>query len=295
MRSAESGDLECVEILLEAGANVDHDANGTALARAHTRGVARRLLDSGADPAGLSQEGRRALLGLPPHQDPALITAAREDFQRAFTRTFGQTNPQPMDAPFWHSMIRSGVSGYHAGQLFSDASAESIAPVWSAQRFGQSITILPDGRIVQIAGEHEDHYDPDFCIYNDVFVHMVDGSIAVYGYPEAVFPPTDFHTATLVGDSVFVIGSLGYPESRRYGETPVFRLDTHTFQMEPVETKGDPPGWLYKHQAVASGPREIRVWGGKVVTRGRENEEHRDNADTFVLDLDRQRWRRASA
>jgi hypothetical protein len=27
----------------------------------------------------------------------------------------------------------------------------------------------------------------------------------VYGYPESVFPPTDFHTATLVGEFIYVI------------------------------------------------------------------------------------------
>jgi len=25
---------------------------------------------------------------------------------------------------------------------------------------------LPDGRLVSVGGEHEDYYDPDFCIYN---------------------------------------------------------------------------------------------------------------------------------
>ena len=78
-----------------------------------------------------------------------------------------------------------------------------------AKRFGQSLTLLPDGLAVQIGGEHEDYYDPDFCIYNDVFVHERDGSITIYGYPESAFPPTDFRTATLVGDSIYVIGSLG--------------------------------------------------------------------------------------
>ena len=35
---------------------------------------------------------------------------------------------------------------------------------------GRSTVWLPDGRVVLIAGEHEDSYDPDFCIYNDVVV-----------------------------------------------------------------------------------------------------------------------------
>ena len=64
--------------------------------------------------------------------------------------------------------------------------------------------------MICIAGEHEDYYDPDFCIYNDVVVLGLDGSVEIYGYPKDVFPPTDFHTATLVGDRVIVIGRLGY-------------------------------------------------------------------------------------
>ena len=43
-------------------------------------------------------------------------------------------------------------------------------PFWSWQRFGRTSTALPDGRVIHIAGEHEDFYDPDFCIYNDVMV-----------------------------------------------------------------------------------------------------------------------------
>ena len=61
-----------------------------------------------------------------------------------------------------------------------------------AQRFGQSLTLLPDGPALQFGGEHEDYYDPDFCIYNDVFVHEGDGSITIYGYPESAFPPRVF-------------------------------------------------------------------------------------------------------
>jgi hypothetical protein len=55
--------------------------------------------------------------------------------------------------------------------------------------------IFADRRTVQIAGKHEDHYDPDFRIYNDVFVHTRDG-ITVHGYPQSDLPPTDFRTAT---------------------------------------------------------------------------------------------------
>jgi hypothetical protein len=59
-------------------------------------------------------------------------------------------------------------------------------------------------------GEHEDHYDPDFFIHNDVVVRTPDGEVAIYGYPTEVFLPTDFHTATLLPASIVLIGSLGY-------------------------------------------------------------------------------------
>ena len=74
-----------------------------------------------------------------------------------------------------------------------------LYPVWCFDRFGQSMTILPDGRRIFIAGEHEDWYDPDFFIYNDVVVISTNGDIEhIFGYPIEVFPPTDFHAAAYV-------------------------------------------------------------------------------------------------
>src|SRR4029079_15688756 len=127
----------------------------------------------------------RALLGCSPEPDVALVTATPEDFERAYTRRFGTTNPERIVEPFWESMIRAGVSGSEGMTVFdSEGRGSHPGPIWCAQRFGQSLTFLPDGRTVQIAGEHEDWYDPDFCIYNDVFVHGADGSVFIYGYPE---------------------------------------------------------------------------------------------------------------
>ena len=88
-----------------------------------------------------------------------------------------------------------------------------------------------------------------FCIYNDVVVHHADGTFDLYGYPEDVFPPTDFHSATLVGDHIYVIGSLGYQGSHAHGMTPVYRLNVRTLVMEPVVTSGETPGWIRGHKA----------------------------------------------
>jgi hypothetical protein len=113
-----------------------------------------------------------------------------------------------------------------------------------------------------------------------------------HAYPETVFPPTDFHTATLVDGAIYVIGSLGYAGTRRYGQTPVHRLDVDTFRMERLNASGEAPGWIYEHRAVRVGPSEIRVSGGKVVTANGAEETHTDNANAFVLDVERLLWRR---
>lgn len=292
MQAAEGGDAEMVAELLQAGARVDAEKeyDQSALSFAQTSEVARLLLDAGANPSRLPVEGRRALLGLGPEPDEALLDVSADEFHAGKTRRFGTSNPEKHVVPFWEQMIRAGITGYQAIRLFEDQVTTRREPVWCAQRFGQSITFLSDGRIIQIAGEHEDHYDADFCIYNDVFVHHPDGAIDIYGYPEAVFPPTDFHTATLVGDFIYIIGSLGYSEARRYGKTPVYRLDIQTSQMEEIVTAGVIPGWIYGHRAVALSPDEIQISGGKIVTSDGNDEAHTENAKRFTFHTKANVW-----
>ncbi len=292
MEAVEREDLDCVEILLQAGADVSIDVYGTALSNSTSREISLRLLKHGADPADADQ---RVLLGLNATIEEALVTVTPEEFRRAHTRRFGRKNPERMDEPFWIAMIRCAATGYAAREWFALEVPQAAYPIWSAQRFGQSLTFLPDGRAVQIAGEHEDYYDPDFCIFNDVFVHHLDGSISIYGYPCDVFPPTDFHTATLVGDSIYVIGSLGYQGARGHRHTPVYRLDTRNWRITRMRTDGDPPGWIYKHRAVAISPHEIRVWSGTIAVVKGKQETNERNPATYVLDLKQLRWRKETA
>jgi ankyrin repeat protein len=285
---------ESVDILLAAGANVNRESKtGTALSYASTRSIAMKLMETGADPQHLRGGGRRAILGYPPESDQDMLETSASEFHQNRSRKFGTQNPEILNNSFWEGMIRSGISAYEAGALFGVENKfdRAYRPIWCAQRFGQSITFLSDGRIVQIAGEHEDGYDPDFCIYNDVFVHDREGKVIVYGYPESVFPPTDFHTATLVVDSIYLIGSLGYPGTRQYSETPVYRLDTTTFRIEKVETMGNKPGWIYKHRAILLSPSEIQVFGGETVSLADDEEINSNNSKTFILDTAQRIWR----
>jgi ankyrin repeat protein len=298
--AAECDNAEATRLLIAHHADLERQCHGrTALGHASSRDVVTSLLDAGANAAELTNEGRRVLIGLPPDPDPgALDGVTREQFIDARSPRFGTANSEEVVAPFWQAMIRSGVSGYEATQAFDGPSSIDSGAVWCAQRFGQSITRLPDGRTVLIGGEHEDSYDADFCIYNDVFVHDPQTGLRVFCYPKEDFAPTDFHSATLVGRSIVIVGGLGYWGSRRHGTTPVVRLDLEAMRMQAVATVGDGPGWIYKHRATLTPNGEIRVWKGTVAdsdaaagaSAGAET--HLDNLHAFVLDLTSGRWRR---
>jgi hypothetical protein len=156
------------------------------------------------------------------------------------------------------------------------------------------LTPLKDGRFVQIGGEHEDFYDPDFCIYNDVVVHDGKGDFKIYRYPQEVFPPTDFHSATLVGDSIYIIGCLGYPEQRIEGSTPVYRLKLESWEIEPIATAGEMPGWLHDHRSrYDPGSNTISVAEGKLhVLDGNEEHDLIPNEQRFELNLSTFKWKK---
>lgn len=289
--AVEHSNLDAVNDLLDAGADVNTEHKGqAALSFVRTRDIAERLLGAGANPLHLPYEGRRALLGFAPDPDEDLLDILPSEFRAGRVRHFGIANPEKLDSPYCEGMIRAGLTASQAAELFNVAVEPVESPVWCAQRFGQSLTFLPDGRTIQIAGEHEDFYDPNFCIYNDVFVHKPDGAIHIFGYSETVFPPTDFHSATLLGHHIYIIGSLGYVGQRRYGNTPVYRLDTDTFKIEQIIVGGDKPGWIFSHKAIPLSSHEISISGGTVVTWDGKQEFHAPNERSFILDIKRAVW-----
>lgn len=135
----------------------------------------------------------------------------------------GVVPAEDMSNPVWEWLFRRRVDPYQANILFAIDEPYPSQPRWAGCRLGQSQTRLADGRTIWIAGEHEDFYDPDFYIYNDIIVEHPDGRVEIRCYQADVFPPTDFHSATAIdsGRSILIIGSIGYHTdraSRKVGE-----------------------------------------------------------------------------
>jgi hypothetical protein len=247
-----------------------YDFLDEALNLASSPELASKLIELGANPDALDSEMREKMnpsAALPLFMTRVLI----EEFTSARKPRFGRSNPEECNEPFWQGMIVNRYSAYRAIKHFGVGRSSyepRVDPVWCADRFGQSLTRLPDGRVIEIAGEHEDGYDPDFCIYNDVFVHEPGQAPRIFLYPKEVFPPTDFHSATLVGDWIYIIGSLGYIEDRKKDTCPVFRLNIHSLEIESVRTSGADPGRIHRHRARLFESTRILICDGKRCSDG---------------------------
>lgn len=241
---------------------------------------------------------------------------SREIFEQQRRPRFGNANPERMQCAFWEWMIRgeekapvadegsleeiglrmrdgklkSAFGPYRVRDLFQVPPNREDGPIWTFERYGATRTELPNGRIIRIGGEHEDSYDPDFYIYNDVVVFQPDGEIEIYSYPGEIFPPTDFHSATLVADRIVVIGCLGHVRDRRPGFTPVYSVDTQSYRISKLATSGMAPGWIFEHVAEASADSTITVRSGRVVELNDGKKRFRRNNDEFSLDASTGVW-----
>ncbi|BAZ45193.1 ankyrin [Chondrocystis sp. NIES-4102] len=287
IEAAEYSATDCVRLLLEAGANPAkvncYDSN--AIKEANNLAIVKMLVDAGEDLSKINYEMRRLLTGISDNE----LEVSREQYFIGKYRQFGKKNPEIMEIDFWKAMIRCGFSAWGAKDRFDDINIID-KPIWCSARMGRTITQLPDGRIVEIAGDHEDSYDEDFCIYNDVVVYDGKGNFQIFGYPEDVFPPTDFHSATLVGEYIYIIGSIGYYNQRIFNETPVYRLHIQSFKIEKVATTGSAPGWISRHKALYIEPSTIYISGGEVYCLVNNKKKYVDNLLTYSLDLITSHW-----
>jgi hypothetical protein len=211
---------------------------------------------------------------------------------------YGFRNPEKIIDPLYYQLIASRKMPHEVRKVFGLPEFHNRFPpelpdimlshdprclIWHyGWRFGVSRTVLPDGSLILIAGEHEDYYDADFCIFNDVLKIDASGKMELYFYPTNVFPPTDFHTATSCDGDVILIGSVGYASDRQMGKTQVLRLKLDDFSIEPMHTSGTPPNWLSNHFAIERDGKII-VWGGKTW-------EYLDNLEIFSLDVKTGIW-----
>lgn len=231
---------------------------------------------------------------LPSKQRPPR-EVTRDTFLAMRSPRVGQYNPHNLSNPVWAWLVKNPeLSAYAANAHFNGPSAMVVGPGFCNMRFGQTRTELPDGRVLLIGGEHEDYYDPDFYIYNDVIVLYPSGDVDVYGYPQDAFAPTDHHSSTLADGRVIVIGGLSYSERRIPGKTLVYDLDLGTLAMAPVFTDGDQPGWIFDHRAeLSEDHKSITVRGGSVIALVDGIERTIENDDEWTLDLDSMRWTRS--
>ncbi len=286
--AAELGMRDCVKLLLDAGADI-HKANNipsSAIQVASTLDVMNLLVEAGADMNDINEEMHAALVGV---EVNGTLTVSRDAYFKGKHRHFGTTNPELMAEPFWLAMIKSGANAWRARATYADTIGLGDQAVWCFERYGRTSNRLADGRIIEIGGEHEDYYDPDFCIYNDVTVFHPDGRIELYGYPEKDFPPTDNHSATLVGEAIYIIGNLGYRATRQIGYTPVYKLDIKSYRIVKLDTTGTNPGWIYKHKATFDGVKTITLTGGEC--RASEKDYVKNDA-VYILNLDMLEWGR---
>ncbi|MEM8834337.1 MAG: hypothetical protein AAGD00_00820 [Planctomycetota bacterium] len=233
-----------------------------------------------------------------------------ETFLKFCKRRFGTSNPQRSDNPVWEWMVRRGGNPFIARESLGleDDHFESEGPDfgygpnlpdWCFDRFGMTRTRMPDGRIICIAGQHEDSYDPDFCIYNDVivltpngneaWVTLDTGKVEIYTYPLEDFTPTDHHATTRVGDSIYIIGNWGYPDHRKPGTTPVHRLDTETYRIDRVHTTGEHPGWIRNHHASYEPTNNAIIVRGSSDIRLAHGSDDRSTS-SWRLKLETHRW-----
>ncbi len=189
----------------------------------------------------------------------------------------GNANPQLMSNPIWKWLIETGEWPYSIHEALGIKKKDS--PIWCFSRYGQSETLLADGSIIYIGGEHEDSYDEDFYIYNDVIIVRPTGKVEVFGYPTDVFPPTDFHSATLYKDKIYIIGALGYADQNTHMNTQVHTLDINDLSIKTVRTKGIGPKHLWKHKAILSEEDKVIICSGGKVSDG--------SADNYIENTDK--------
>ena len=280
--------------LIQHGSDIHAQAHARGRFGSHSKSVAfgaddpllaRILFQAGARAEDFSTDMLPAALGLLPSGD-----AADEPLNKALASIVtGQRNPEPIANAFYDRQIRTFQSASAGLVEHTDASRDDrfdLAPSFSFDRLGRSVTSLKDGRVVLIAGVHEDRHDPNHHVYNDVCVVQPDGKFDYFAYDPDAFPPTIDHSATEVAGDLWLIGNdFWYSHQKMPAQAQVLRLDLRTFRMSPVVTKGRDPGSIFGHEAKLEGS-EILISGAKAHPRRPDLD-----GQTYALETNTGTWR----
>lgn len=291
--AADSGEFE---VLVDLLATFDRTKPGSqeilndAIFMIDCPKCARALLDAGASTGFFLDYGRWALLGIS-GWDHEYVKITQEEFVRGRKIAFGSTNPEELMTPYLRFAIRSRYQGYSLCSHCGSDEWSYLAPLWSAYRFGQSMTQLPDGRWVEIGGLHNDSQDT--AIFNDVIVTK-DGEPRLFRYPEADFRPVYGHATALVGESIYIIGGKPWVPPPDDHETEVYRLNFASMVIEKVDIAGPSPGYIYDHSAWLTTYNKIQMFGGHrrfISSVEQEMPRLRSNFE-WQIDLEQMAWTR---
>jgi len=206
--------------------------------------------------------------------------------------------------PFLDYMVKAGVDPRFVREQYDFPPDFSIidevrdeTAIWSFSRHGHSTTHYRNKFRIHIGGVYWDIAAPDFLIYNDVIVQDWTGRVWIYFYPSDVFPPTGYHTATLldeefgpldsVTNGIITVGGSGYSNDRSFWETPVHHLDLNEMGIRTIDTTGDAPGWILDHSTTLVDKTKLLVTGGKILD---EHDNFNSNPNRFELDLWTRKW-----
>jgi hypothetical protein len=133
---------------------------------------------------------------------------------------------------------------------------EEYYPSYTTNRYGTTCTNV-NGVLYFIGGEHEDYYDPNFFIYNDV-IKIEDRKVTIYWYPRDIFPPTDFHASVYLNGFIWIFGNIGY-KSLRKKFIQVCRLNINTMKIENLNNSSGPLWTHFEDNSITIQDNSIKV------------------------------------
>lgn len=154
-------------------------------------------------------------------------------------------------------------------------------------RGGHSCTALPDGRLFMFGGIDEQGKYRNDCFLMDperMLWLPLTGRLTRGSPPK----PRAYHTATLVGDRVVIIGGVGNSCTWSCKEVFTLQLGCWQWREHTPDVDGTVPQPRYGHSAGICGQHSVVVFGGG------DAEEERFTADVAILDTLTWQWSDAS-